>query len=150
MNLENEETRLELTRVFRAPPEMVFEAWLEREAFQSWIGPEGISCELTLHEPRVGGRYRLVMNLPSGERLPVVGMFKRIEPASCLAFTWTREGSELDSLVTVTLRPHPEGTTLTLTHEGQLITAANREEHVRGWSSTLEKLRRVPTIRGPV
>ena len=55
---------LEITRVFDATPAHVFEAWLDREEWQSWIGPEGIDCEVPLLERRVGGRYRVIMHLP--------------------------------------------------------------------------------------
>jgi uncharacterized protein YndB with AHSA1/START domain len=83
-----DETLLELSRTFDAPPERVFAAWIERERFQSWIGPEGISCEVPLLEPRVGGRYQVNMQLKSGERMPVSGEFRVIDPPHTLSFTW--------------------------------------------------------------
>ena len=41
MNLATDETTLEITRVFDAPPVRVFDAWLNREEWQAWIGPKG-------------------------------------------------------------------------------------------------------------
>jgi uncharacterized protein YndB with AHSA1/START domain len=59
---------LEITRIFDAPPARVFEAWLDRDEWASWIGPEGVRCDLPLFEPRVDGRYRLTMHLPASSR----------------------------------------------------------------------------------
>ena len=37
---------LEIKRLFDAPPERIFDAWLVREEWQAWIGPEGTQCEV--------------------------------------------------------------------------------------------------------
>jgi uncharacterized protein YndB with AHSA1/START domain len=71
-----DETTLVLTRTLDAAPEAVFDAWMDREAFQSWIGPEGVTCDVPLHEPRVGGRYSIDMKMTDGRTLPVGGVFK--------------------------------------------------------------------------
>jgi uncharacterized protein YndB with AHSA1/START domain len=137
----NPDTVLEITRVFDAPPERVFAAWLEREQFQAWIGPEGIDCEVELLEPQVGGRYRLVMNTP--ERvIPVSGVFKSIEPSRRLVFTWGWEGDPIrQSIITLTFRAIGTKTELTLRQEG-LGSVESRDGHVRGWTSALNKLDR--------
>ena len=38
-----DETTLELRREFDASPAAVFDAWITREQWAAWIGPEGIS-----------------------------------------------------------------------------------------------------------
>ena len=48
---------LEMTRHFDAPPERVFDAWLQK-SWGDWAGPPGVKGEVTLLEPRVGGRYQ--------------------------------------------------------------------------------------------
>jgi uncharacterized protein YndB with AHSA1/START domain len=40
MTVTAEDTVLEITRVFEAPPARVFDAWLTREQWQAWIGPK--------------------------------------------------------------------------------------------------------------
>ena len=141
MTARFDDMALEITRVFDAPPEWVFAAWLDLRQFQSWIGPEGIDCEVELLEPQVGGRYRLVMNTP--ERvIPVSGVFRSIEPSSRLVFTWGWEGDPVrQSLITLTLRGLDGKTELTLRQEG-LGSVESREGHVRGWNSALNKLDR--------
>ncbi|HEV2674648.1 MAG TPA: SRPBCC domain-containing protein [Aliidongia sp.] len=130
---------LEITRVFDATPSRIFRLWLDREEWQSWIGPEGIMCEVPLLEPRVGGRYRLTMHLPDGRKLPVAGRYTAIEQDRLFAFTWAMEGEPRETLVTVALRDLGGTTELTLRQEG-LPTAANRDGHAQGWSSAFDKL----------
>ena len=140
MNLAAEDTTLEITRLFDAPPERIFAAWLNREEFEAWIGPEGVNCEVPLLEPRVGGRYRILMRLTDGRILPVAGVFKTIDAPKSLAFTWVWESDpSRDSLVTITLREKGRQTELTLRQEG-LGSVSNRDGHGQGWNSALNKL----------
>jgi uncharacterized protein YndB with AHSA1/START domain len=135
-----EETTLEITRLFDAPAARVFGAWLNREEWQAWIGPEGMNCEVPLLEPRVGGRYRITMRLTDGRVIPVAGVFKTIEAPTTLAFTWGWEGDpSRESLITITLRAKGDKTELTLRQEG-LGSASTRDDHVKGWNGTLNKL----------
>jgi uncharacterized protein YndB with AHSA1/START domain len=132
---------LEITRVFEAPPARVFAAWMDLGQFRAWIGPDGVDCEVELLEPRVGGRYRLVMNTP--ERvIPVSGVFKVIERDRRLVFTWGWEGDSIrQSLITLDFKPLGSKTELTLRQEG-LGSVESRDGHVRGWTSALGKLER--------
>jgi uncharacterized protein YndB with AHSA1/START domain len=131
---------LEITRLFDAAPDAVFDAWLEREQWQCWIGPEGCQCDVPLLEPRVGGRYRLNMHLSDGREIPVEGVFKVIERPGKLAFTWGWALSgKGDTLVSLSFRAKGNQTELTLTHEG-LPSEEDREGHGKGWNSTLNKL----------
>ena len=135
-----EATTLEITRLFDAPPARVFGAWLNREEWQTWIGPEGMNCEVPLLEPRIGGRYRIIMRLSDGRVSPVAGVFKIIEAPRTIAFTWAWEGDpSRKSLVTITLRAKGDKTELTLRQEG-LGSVSNRDDHGKGWNSTLNKL----------
>jgi uncharacterized protein YndB with AHSA1/START domain len=139
MTMPSESAVLEITRVFDAPPSRVFDAWLSREEWASWIGPEGVRCDVPLLEPRVGGRYRLTMHLPDGRALPVAGVFRAVERDRGFAFTWGMEGEPRETLVTVALRDLDGRTELKLRHEG-LPSAADRDGHGEGWNSALNKL----------
>jgi uncharacterized protein YndB with AHSA1/START domain len=140
MSLAADETTLKITRVFDAPRARVFNAWLDREEWQAWIGPEGMSSEVPLLEPRVGGRYRVTMHLSDGSVIPVAGVFKTIDAPRTLVFTWGWDGDpSRDSLITLTFRDMGDKTELTLHQEG-LGSVANRDDHGRGWNSALDKL----------
>jgi uncharacterized protein YndB with AHSA1/START domain len=131
---------LVLTRILDAPPARVFDAWLNREEWQAWIGPEGVRCEVPLLEPRVGGRYRVTMHLAGGQTIPVAGVFKIIDRPHTLAMTWGMEGDpSRQSLLTITFKKLQQSTELTLRQEG-LGSASNRDDHGKGWNSALNKL----------
>lgn len=147
MSVGTDETVLLITRLFDAPRERVFDAWMERDEWESWIGPEGVNCELPVMEPKVGGRYRLLMDLADGQTIKVIGVYRVIERPSKIVFTWGPEDKpETTSNVTLTFRDAGNGKTeLTLRHDG-LQTADNRDAHGRGWNSALNKLARY--VRG--
>ena len=87
-----EDTTLVMTRMFDAPCARVFDAWLEREQWQAWIGPPGISSEIPQLEPHVGGHYRINMRMSTGQVIPVTGTFQIIDRPRTLALTWGWEG----------------------------------------------------------
>jgi uncharacterized protein YndB with AHSA1/START domain len=135
-----EDNKLVITRIFEGPPARVFDAWLTRKEWQSWIGPEGVDCDVSLLEPHVGGRYRLEMRMTGGGRIVVAGIFKVIDRPRTLSFTWGAEGDpSRQSFITLNFTELEGKTELTLRQEG-LGTASNRDEHERGWNSTLNKL----------
>jgi uncharacterized protein YndB with AHSA1/START domain len=135
-----DDATLVITRLFDAPAARVFDAWLNREEWAAWIGPEGVKCDVPLLEPRVGGRYRVTMRMPGGQVIPIAGVFRVIDKPRALALTWGWEGDpSRDSLVTLTFKQKGEATELTLRQEG-LGTVANRDDHGRGWNSALNKL----------
>ncbi len=128
---------LEITRLLDATPEAVFDAWMVREQWQAWIGPEGVRCDVTAFEPKVGGRYSLVMHTSDGRQIPVRGEFTVIERPRRFAMTWGAEGG---TLVSVSLRAVGGKTEMTLRHERFL--PPDRESFVRGWTSAFNKLAR--------
>ena len=137
-----EDTTLIITRLIEGTPAQVFDAWLTREEWQAWIGPEGVNCDVSALEPHVGGRYRLEMRMPDGGRIITTGIFKTIDRPRSLSFTWGAEGDPTrQSLVTLTFVEVGQKTELTLRQEG-LGSASNRDLHAKGWNSALNKLER--------
>lgn len=57
------EDKLRIERVFDAPRELVFNAWLEPEQLSKWYGPEHFDAphDRIVVEPEPGGRWELVM-----------------------------------------------------------------------------------------
>jgi uncharacterized protein YndB with AHSA1/START domain len=146
MSVGTDESVLVITRIFDAPPERVFDAWMTHNEWQAWIGPEGTKSDVQMMEPKVGGRYHIRMNLSNGQKMNVVGAYKAIERPKRFVFTWgPKDKPEISSTVTVMLRDVGGKTELTLQHEG-LQTVDNRDAHGRGWNSALNKLARY--VRG--
>lgn len=129
---------LTMGRLFDAAPERVFDAWLSKE-WGDFVGPPGVRGEVVTLEPRVGGRYAIVMHLPDGKTLKVGGVYREIVRPAKLVMSWKWEHEEQDTLLTLTFRPSGKGTDVTLYHEG-FANADRRDSHKGGWTGTLDKL----------
>ena len=103
--------KLELSRHFDAPPQQVFDAWLSKD-LGDFVGPPGVKGEVVLIEPKVGGRYRIVMHLPDGKTLAVGGVYREIARPARLVMSWKWEHEEQDTLITLTFRAAGKGTDL--------------------------------------
>lgn len=142
MSTDNDNPILEIKRLFAASPTDVFAAWISREAFQAWIGPEGIACPVSFLEPFVGGTFQIQMKISEDNSFPVVGVFREIEAPTRIVFSWGRAGdTSSPSIITVLLKAIDGHTELTLQHAG-LLTAESRDAHAIGWTGTLNKLAR--------
>jgi uncharacterized protein YndB with AHSA1/START domain len=145
-----DETTLELRREFDASPAAVFDAWMTREQWAAWIGPEGISCEVPLLEAKVGGRYEISMHLSNGQVIPVSGVFETIDRPRRLVFSWGWNGDpSRQSRITLEFTARGARTELLLRQEG-LGTVSNRDDHAKGWTSALNKLTRYLSRPGVV
>lgn len=136
-----EKTSVTLTRSYKASPEKVWRAWTSPKAMMEWIRPgEGFTAPVVEADLRVGGRYRIVMQSPKGEKFEAVGVYREVVPNRKLVYTWaSADAPDRETLVTLILRPKGTGTELELTHEG-LRDAKDRDEHKDGWSNSLTSL----------
>ncbi len=140
MNNGNDNPILEIKRVFAANSTDVFDAWMNRAAFEAWIGPEGIVCPVSLLEPFVGGTFQIQMKISEDNSFPVVGVFREIETSTRIVFSWGRAGDASNpSIITVLFKAIDGHTELTLQHAG-LLTAESRNAHGLGWNGTFNKL----------
>ncbi len=131
--------RLRVRRVIKAPREAVFAAWTDPASMRLWLAPYSLTVGDVAVDLRVGGDFSIVMRR-DGEDLPHTGVYREITPPERLVFTWTSFGTQhRESLVTIELSEHPDGTELVLTHERLPDTEAVRR-HTAGWTSILEKL----------
>jgi uncharacterized protein YndB with AHSA1/START domain len=107
---------IQMTRVFDAPRELVFEAMTKPEHIKRWWGNlgEGYSVPVCEMDLRVGGKWRFVNRHPDGE-VAFHGVNKEITPPSRLVFTETME-------------PYPE--------PGSVVTAVFTEEGGQGSGKT--------------
>lgn len=85
---EPDKPTIVITRLFAAPPAIVFEACTRPELVSRWFGPRGFTavvCEIDL---RVGGRYRYVVRGPDGRDMGFSGEFREIVPAKRIVQTF--------------------------------------------------------------
>src|SRR5258708_40016168 len=70
-----------MTRVFRAPRRMVFDAYTKPELVRRWLGVGGgwslVVCEIDL---KVGGKYRYVWRNTNSAELAMVGDYREVVP----------------------------------------------------------------------
>lgn len=148
--MNTEYPRIEIKRVFRAPKEQVFAAWMTPELMTRWMAPgiaEVLKCEIDF---KVGGKYRLHLRgemLGHAYDVVIGGVYREIIPNECLSFTWVyedegRRDTVGNSVVTVIVQSIEAGTELTLVHE-KIASQERREGHRWGWNSCLEKLHAV-------
>ena len=79
---------LTIKRRFNASPAKVFAAWTDPEKVKRWMGPGETKTVTAENDPRVGGRYRIVMRPPGGEEHDVGGIYREVIPNEKLVFTW--------------------------------------------------------------
>jgi uncharacterized protein YndB with AHSA1/START domain len=131
---------LTLRRRLNAPPSRVYEAWTDPAKMMRWFGPADAETLLAETDPRLGGRFRVLMRTADGEEHDVSGVYREVVPDEKLVFTWAwRSTPERESLVTVALKRDGAGTLLTLTHE-QFFDEAARDAHREGWTGAIDKL----------
>ncbi|HET9864413.1 MAG TPA: SRPBCC domain-containing protein [Steroidobacteraceae bacterium] len=125
-------------RTIAASAEDLFDAFLDPQALAAWMRPGTIRSTVAHVEPRVGGRYEIIMQGESGP-LPHTGVYRAIDRPKRLVFTWHSIGTEhKETLVTVDFLGAGASTEVVVTHE-QLPESA-RPSHARGWTSGLEHL----------
>jgi uncharacterized protein YndB with AHSA1/START domain len=129
---------LVVRRVIRASREEIFDMWTRAENLRLWMRPPRATGASAESDPRVGGRYRIVMH---GDRdYDHHGEYLVVDRPSKLSFTWISEGSHYQtSIVTVELFDRGGGTTeLVLTHQRLPPDMVSR--HEEGWTEILGEL----------
>lgn len=143
-SVETKERAVVLRRVFRAPPELVFDAFTKPSMLKEWWGHEDTTERNAEVDLRVGGAYRFEMNGREGGPYVLAGEFRVVNRPHELAYTWNWvEGVpfKAETLVTLEFNDHGEGTELVLTHEG-FDDPNIRNQHDHGWSSSFNCLDR--------
>lgn len=110
------ERELVVTRLFDAPPNMVFRAWAEPELFRRWWVPKGfgitlVSCEMDV---RTGGKYRLEFAADGTDTTAFYGKYLDVVPNERIV--WTNEEEAEGAVTTVTFE-NQGGKTLLTFHE---------------------------------
>jgi len=134
---------LEMNRHIRAPRERVFDAFTDQTALAAWHCPRGMRVVEASADPRVGGRYRIIMGARDGAQHIVGGEYQHIDRANFLAYTWSWESNEMPAgtrtLIEVTLTDQDGGTNLHMRHSG-FPDEATRDSHAQGWNSVFNRL----------
>jgi uncharacterized protein YndB with AHSA1/START domain len=129
---------LTVTRIIKAPCELVFEAWTEPKQMVQWWSPVDIECRKVEADLRIGGTYRIHMITKEGDHI-AYGKYTRIILNKRLQFTWQWEHKEMPlTTVKVDFEDLGETTRLTLVQKG-FVDKEESEAHTHGWSTAIEK-----------
>ncbi|MEG3792676.1 SRPBCC family protein [Lysobacter sp. CCNWLW3] len=141
-----------LHRVFTAPAERVYRAFLDAAAYAKWLPPDGFTCTVHELDARVGGKYRMSFtNFTTGEGHSFGGTYLELVPNERIVHDDRFESPDLPGtmLTTISLRAVSCGTELSVVQEG-IPDAIPPEQCYLGWQESLTLLERLvePTIPG--
>ena len=149
------EREIVIARTFNAPARIVFEAWTRPELVRRWWAPRSlgvsvIGCDAAV---RVGGHYRYVLRVDTGNEFAFSGNYTEVTPYSRLVHTQifepTASGAKSgdgELIITVTFDEH-DGKTHLVSHSlcpskevRDTIVASGMEHGMRETWDQLEEL----------
>src|SRR5690606_23986954 len=96
-----------LYRVFAAPPERVYKAFLDPAALSKWMAPHGFTGTVHEMDARVGGGYRMSFtNFSTGKSHSFGGKYLELRPGELIRYTDAFDDPNLPGTMqmTITLR----------------------------------------------
>lgn len=136
-------------RTYRAPPERVFDAWLDPAIVAKWMAPGQITASAKI-DPRVGGRYQVFHSVAGTSAGGFDASIVELDRAHRIAFDWgfwgpeREQGPKYDSRLALTFSPTPSGTRLVLVHDKLEALAEDLPEVAEsveaGWQDVLANL----------
>ncbi len=131
-----------LHRVIKAPPERIYRAFLDPDAWSKWLPPHGFIGKVHLMEPKVGGSYKMsFINMSSGNGHSFGGEYLELVPNQKLRYNARFDDPNLpgEMQTTITLREVFCGTEFTAVQEGipEIIPA---EMCYLGWQESISLL----------
>jgi uncharacterized protein YndB with AHSA1/START domain len=143
---------LTLTRILKAPLDVVFNAWIDVKQLQKWWGPGGFTNPVCEIEPRPGGKIYIEMKAPDGVVYPMKGEFVEIIRSEKIVFVsgaLDKNGKTIFEVMnTITFEEDGENTKLTM-HAVVDSVSEEAKPYIggmdEGWSQTLVRLEQLVT-----
>ncbi len=136
---------LHISRIFDAPRERVFDAWVNRDQFVRWMCPPGVEITLCEVDARRGGAWRIDGRNERGV-FASSGVYLEVVRPERLVFTWAHHADGdytrvrgHETTVRVELRALGDRTELILVH-GSFSDADDFACHSEGWAGSFDKL----------
>jgi uncharacterized protein YndB with AHSA1/START domain len=133
---------VKLHRVFKAPPQRVYKAFLDPAAMAKWLPPYGFTCKVHQLDAKVGGTFRMSFtNFGSGNAHSFGGKYLELAPGERIKYTDKFDDPNLpgEMITTVTLKAVSCGTELNVVQEG-IPAAIPAEMCYLGWQESLMQL----------
>lgn len=149
-----------ISREFKAPKKLVYEAWTEPARLEQWWGPKGFTVRVVKLELQSGGIFHYAMRTPDGNEMFGKFVYRGVQPEMQLAFVVSFADADanavrhpmapdwpLELLSIVTFAERAGRTTLNLravpvnpTPAEEAAFAAGQESLNKGWTGTLDQL----------
>jgi len=157
VDADNNVSELTITRFFKAPVELIWQAWTDPVMVKHWWGPKDFTAPFSKIDLRVGGKYLSDMRSPDGKDFWSTGVFCEVEPLKRLVMTdsFADEngnvvpathydmGSDFpqELLIKVIFQEEEGQTKVTLNHSSnEKIDAEMLNDMEQGWNESFDKL----------
>ncbi len=133
---------VKLHRVFKAPAERVYKAFLDPDAMAKWLPPNGFTCKVHEMDARVGGKYKMSFtNFGTGQSHSFGGEYKELVPNERIVNSDKFDDPNLPGEMTntVTFREVSVGTEVNILQEG-IPAMIPAEACYLGWQESLKLL----------
>ncbi|MFE7329481.1 SRPBCC domain-containing protein [Streptomyces sp. NPDC057565] len=135
---------IDISRIFDAPRELVFEAWTTPEHFAAWYGGDAeVPLDRVSMDVRPGGTWSLVIVVP-GTEMPFHGVYREVVAPERLVFTLKDATAPDDvegEIVTVTFTDRGDKTTeMVFQQRGGNLTAEQYAAAEDGWEAFFDAL----------
>lgn len=131
-----------LHRVFSAPPDRVYRAFLDPTAMVKWLPPHGFTAQVHEMDARVGGSYKMSFkNFTNQQSNSFGGKYLELIPGELIKHTDKFDDPNMpgEMLVTIALRKVSCGTDIKITQEN-IPEAIPAEMCYLGWQQSLTLL----------
>ena len=133
---------IRLHRVFKAPPQRVYKAFLDPDAMAKWLPPYGFTCKVHHADAKVGGTHKASFtNFTTGKSHSFGGRYLELKPNELIRYTDKFDDPNLPGQmqVAVSLKKVSCGTELSIVHEG-IPDVIPPEACCLGWQESLTLL----------
>ena len=133
---------VQLHRVLRATPEIIYRAFLDPDALAKWLPPNGFTGKVHQMDAQVGGGYKMSFtNFTSGNSHSFGGKYMELKPHERIRYTnqFDNPGLPGEMTTTVTMKKVSVGTELNVLQEG-IPSAIPAEACYLGWQESLTLL----------
>lgn len=140
------------SRVIKASPNAIYEAFLNPKALSSWLPPKGMSARIDEFDAKQGGVYRLTLTYETDHSNPgktsenedvSEGRFLELVPDTKIVLAGKFDSEDPaffgEMIQTWYLEAVPEGTKVTIICE-HVPEGIRKEDHDEGLASSLENL----------
>jgi len=131
-------------RTIKAPPERVYNAFLDPDAMVKWLPPHGFTAKVHHMEPKVGGTYRMSFS-SLNKKCPQAfgGKYLELKPFERIRYTdaFETDNPEMqgEMVTTITFKAVEGGTEVSVEQTGvpKLIKVSDAQA---GWGQSLDLL----------